>query len=400
MSDLYALLRANCEALNALYQKHLQTVQSLQNTLLDYILPGVVDELGLDESAELWARTWLEDPQNVFRMFKRHKFTPSITIESIRSVLVWRLTTYPQSIPANEDSHLVCLPPEACDPFYRPIVIFKPASLERDVESVKRSLMYSMDRLREFLRAVNSDLASEFRHPILQCVLVIDLKGAGIKNLSVDLLTWYLREVHPRYPGLVAAAFVLNYGWAHSGVWNVAKHTLPETILTRVFFPTTEELLSFFSPSSLPEDFGGNLPAISDLPNLLDLHATPSPAPSPRPRHTARPSGHGQEDRCAAKENSESKSSGSATGLASESRPPDRSPLTTPEHRHRHTGDLLRTLVFLFWERHKSYISMGLCAVAVLVALRSRAWRSSPGRNISFQGVPWRGAWKNWFLAP
>ena len=55
-------------------------------------------------------------------------------------------------------------------------------------------------------------------------------------------MRWFMREVVPRFPGMLAAGkfttsvncnfrshrfltevLVLNYTWAHSGVWNIAK---------------------------------------------------------------------------------------------------------------------------------------------------------------------------------
>jgi hypothetical protein len=47
--------------LNSLYFDHRETVQHLQNALLTQILPNVVDELGLDKAARVWAEKWLHD---------------------------------------------------------------------------------------------------------------------------------------------------------------------------------------------------------------------------------------------------------------------------------------------------------------------------------------------------
>lgn len=62
---------------------------------------------------------------------------------------------------------------------------------------------------------------------------------------NIDLFTWTLREVIPRFPGMLAAGsafpypcgysysfpvvFMINYSWAHSGLWSIAKSVATDT---------------------------------------------------------------------------------------------------------------------------------------------------------------------------
>lgn len=56
-----ASLRHNHEKLVNLYHEHLQTVRSLQRTVVDDIVPGILDELELGSDAAEWAREWADD---------------------------------------------------------------------------------------------------------------------------------------------------------------------------------------------------------------------------------------------------------------------------------------------------------------------------------------------------
>jgi hypothetical protein len=55
------LLQANYEKLLAEYTSNLQGVLDLQDTLVNDVLPSVVDELSLGPEATEWCREWLED---------------------------------------------------------------------------------------------------------------------------------------------------------------------------------------------------------------------------------------------------------------------------------------------------------------------------------------------------
>lgn len=59
--SIHDSLREHKESLDNLYSEHLETVLSLQETLIRDILPGVVDELRLDPASEDSARQWLHD---------------------------------------------------------------------------------------------------------------------------------------------------------------------------------------------------------------------------------------------------------------------------------------------------------------------------------------------------
>ena len=55
------VLREKEEHLAALYQSNFESAQNLQETLGRDILPGLVDELSLDEEGEQRAKSWLYD---------------------------------------------------------------------------------------------------------------------------------------------------------------------------------------------------------------------------------------------------------------------------------------------------------------------------------------------------
>ena len=59
--DIQNLLQANCERLLEQYQSNLRDVRVLQETLVNDILPDVVDELSLGPEETDWARSWLND---------------------------------------------------------------------------------------------------------------------------------------------------------------------------------------------------------------------------------------------------------------------------------------------------------------------------------------------------
>ena len=59
--DMSASLQANNEQLYALWSENSGLVVSLQMTLLDQILPNVVDELEIDPEDVKGAREWLQD---------------------------------------------------------------------------------------------------------------------------------------------------------------------------------------------------------------------------------------------------------------------------------------------------------------------------------------------------
>ncbi|PIL36055.1 hypothetical protein GSI_01715 [Ganoderma sinense ZZ0214-1] len=267
------VLREKEQQLAELYQTNLESARNLQETLDRDILPGLVDELSLDEEGEQRAKSWLYDLQSIFRLLKRHKFTVSFALESARDVLLWRLAVISAPVPRPPISFLRCLPSNAQDPFGRPIVVVKLSQLLGSRQDVRPALVQYMELLRLNLEAVNRERVTldDHEQPILQYIALIDIDGISMQSVqSLDLITWFLYELVPRFPGMLAAVCILNYSWAHSGVWNIIKRVLPRAALSRVFFPSQDELLELLSASAIPHDYGGSLPPLSRLEDPLE----------------------------------------------------------------------------------------------------------------------------------
>lgn len=66
-SSVSATVRAYNAALTNLYFHHRETVLHIQDTLRTQILPNVLDELALGNSAHDWAQEWLKDEREFTR---------------------------------------------------------------------------------------------------------------------------------------------------------------------------------------------------------------------------------------------------------------------------------------------------------------------------------------------
>ncbi|KAI0683144.1 hypothetical protein BC835DRAFT_1396842 [Cytidiella melzeri] len=396
--DIRETLQTQFNDLNELYSQHIHAAQDLQTVLIADILPGLADELGWDEDQIHYAHEWLRDTESVFRMLRRHKFTNSFALETLRTTLPWRLATLPPSSSRAPSPYLRCLPMDVRDPFGRPIIVVQLSSLWDAGEDLKASLFHNVELMRLHLVRINE--REPGARPILQYVALLDIKGLAFNGVqSVQLLNWFVHELIPKFPGLLAAVFVLNYSWAQAGLWNLTKRLLPASALTKVFFPTIPELEAFLSPTVLPQDWSGDLPYFSDTTNVLQLYATPSSLHPPSPPPPKNPV-------CV----SVSVSSGSpesfnTTTAAPPSPPPSPSthatlsstsllnpffgyPITysnedlsasTPNLRHgrRRKRDLFLTLARLWWQRWKTHVRLVFLVLLLVFASwkrRRRVW--------------------------
>ncbi|KAJ6629488.1 CRAL-TRIO domain-containing protein [Mycena sp. CBHHK59/15] len=375
------LLKANREKLLQQYTENLEAVLALQGTLIEDILPSVTDELELDAESMLWAKEWLNDTCSLFQILRRNKFTRSFAMESIRKTLVWRFRHLWPPGPQSRMPIVRCLPPPARDPFGRPILVIKVVSFNDSSDAYKPLIIRGLESLRLHLKHLNG-VSHQSPVPTLQYAILLDLKNLSTQSLNIDLVTWTLREVIPQFPGLLAAAFMINYSWAHAGIWNIAKRVLPAPALSRVFFPTQKELTEYFSPSMLPKDYGGTLASLTELQDPL-WNDPPSPLPAPS----------GQSPPSAPSIAPVAAQAPSITSIPATSllNPffgyPVSSAGGSPSLRHgrRRKRDLACTLLILAWRRWRRHIMTCMwIIVAILTARGRRAWflRSYTGSSI------------------
>ncbi|KAG1725405.1 CRAL-TRIO domain-containing protein [Suillus paluster] len=250
-----SVLQDNHETLINQYEASLADVWALQSTLNDEVLSHVAQELALSDADHTWAKEWISDTATIFRFLRYHKFIRSFALEAIHTTLVWRLNALRLSTLPSALFH--CLPPPICDPLGRPLVFLHLSELLTCEQTMMDGFLISLERLRIHMRSLNDKYANH--EIILQCVFVVDLEGLSIQSFNLKILTWFMKEVVPRYPGMFAAVFLLNYSWTYAMTWSIVKCLLPNSAVARVFFPSREELLQYCSPSALPSNYGGAL---------------------------------------------------------------------------------------------------------------------------------------------
>ncbi|KAJ3564427.1 hypothetical protein NP233_g8305 [Leucocoprinus birnbaumii] len=389
--EIQNLLQTNSTRLLETYHENIDNVLDLQATLIRDILPSVVDEFELSPDATEWATEWLNDTASIFRIARRNKFTRSFALESIRKTLIWRL----QNLwPTDPDYALPpavrCLPEHVRDPFGRPILVVEVVPVSESPEVVKPYIIQTFERLRLHLKRLVGGQGAE-EEPALQYIILLDLANLSLQSMNLDVMTWTIREVIPRYPGMLAGVFILNYSWAHSSLWGIVKRILPESAISRIFFPSTADLLTAMTAQAIPKgegllsvsmitelipagyttDYGGGLPSLTDLDDPLRPERT---------KHYSSDAGVIEGD------SASSISPQPASGYISSISPTSMlNPFygypaassrgyTQLHHGRRRKRDLARTLIWLFWQRWRNHLTIGaiLTALAVVVHFSAR----------------------------
>ncbi|OAX37923.1 CRAL/TRIO domain-containing protein [Rhizopogon vinicolor AM-OR11-026] len=253
-----SVLQDNHEKLITQYKANFADVCALQSILDDELLPHVVQEIALSDADYTWAKEWISDTATIFRFFRHHKFIRSFTLEAMRNTLIWRLNAFQLSNLPPALFH--CLPPPICAPFGHPIVFLRLSEFPTSEQAMMDGFLISLERLRIHLLSLNARNVEHIDDEIiLQCIFIVDLEGPSIHSFNLKTFTWLTKEIVSRYPGILAAVFFLNCSWTYARAWSVAKCLLPNSAVSRIFFPSREELLQYCSASALPSDYGGAL---------------------------------------------------------------------------------------------------------------------------------------------
>ncbi|KII92678.1 hypothetical protein PLICRDRAFT_37455 [Plicaturopsis crispa FD-325 SS-3] len=386
--DIRSLLQANCELLLEQYEANLETLLGLQATLIDDILPTVEVELELDARVVDWAKEWLEDTGSIFQLSKRQSFTKSLAMEAIRKNLLWRINDLQPALSEPASNIIHCLPTSIRDPYGRPILVIRASDFGSGVGDPKALLLATFERLRILLKGL-SDEGEWTTHgtrpppPVLQYVVLLDLKGVSVQSINIDALTWTVREAIPRFPGMLAAVFMINYTWAHAGMWAVVKRVLPTSALSRVLFPTNKELFDYFTVNALPRDYGGDIPSLEHLedplrpadrrpsatgqtsPELEPSNLLTDVLPAPQ-RHVQEPTPPPQAAPSISATSALNPFFGYPVTLSSS--PSGGVPAL--HHGRRRKRDLLRTLALLWWMRYGAYMRAALWVVFAGLAVK------------------------------
>ncbi|KAG6866404.1 hypothetical protein C0991_004689 [Blastosporella zonata] len=180
----------------------------------------------------------------------------SFAMESIRKNLVWRLSNlWPLVHSAPTPLSMIhCLPESVHDPFGRPIILLKPLPISVNFEDAKPIVIETFERLRRHLQDLNKTSTTA---PILQYMILLDIKEFSLKYFDLDLFTWILREIIPKFSGMLGGVEITIY--IFFAMTYEPRRVLPESALSRVFFFSDDDLMHYFTPESLPEGQNGSL---------------------------------------------------------------------------------------------------------------------------------------------
>ncbi|GBC04362.1 hypothetical protein RclHR1_05640005 [Rhizophagus clarus] len=291
------LLQEKIIQFNVLFKESETVIDELQAALSD-LIPGLQHEYGLDFVQVERIRQYLDDRGTLFRFLRRAGFDFNAALKALNSDLRWRIENDVDSITLS-DVHPLFIEKglfffHKTDKFGRPCAVVNLREYKREdgsptIEEVKKFIIYNAEVARRLLldKTMNSRDG-----PVLQYVILLDLKGAGVSTLDVELVPFTIDIMRHHFPGSAGAIFVLNYGWMYSGIWQILKRILPEESLNRIFFPSEQELWNYFDEENVLTEQGGKdtYEYDSDTCEAYQIYGNPSPIlqlPKPLSRVTS-----------------------------------------------------------------------------------------------------------------
>ena len=119
-------------------------------------------------------------------VLQRNNFTRSFAMESIRKNLVWRLNNLWLEIRHPPIPIVHCLPTSVRDPLGRPILFIEVVAFNESTDDFKPHIIQGFERLRGHLVELNDISEPNTLRPVLQYVVLLDLKGLSMQSLVSD----------------------------------------------------------------------------------------------------------------------------------------------------------------------------------------------------------------------
>ncbi|KAL1408701.1 hypothetical protein Q8F55_005514 [Vanrija albida] len=264
---------------------HAPLVAQLQRELEDDV-DDLINEEGWDHATAAGAQDWASDYGMVFRALRRNHYNTDKTHHHLLGALQRRADRgLGGVIPPPPSPLLSLLPlPKVVDRLGRPIAVLTLRDVVRDssgsLSELKEWIWWGLELVRRALR--DYWVHGRRGNGAEGAVLLIDVSGAGYRNMEVELLPTVFSVGHGNFPGLFENVYVINAGWSHRAMWNsVVKRVLPRSSLEKVsFLDTPESKAAVFDLDVLPPEYGGTGPEVDMEASLRKYsHARPN-APS------------------------------------------------------------------------------------------------------------------------
>ncbi|CAG8560871.1 16907_t:CDS:2 [Dentiscutata erythropus] len=236
-----------------LYKDNEPVVDDLQSVLVDF-LPELQQKLNLDFVQVERIRQYINDRGTLFRFLRKANFNFDVASKALMSNLRWRAENHVDTISLQDvprdfvERGLFFF--HKTDKFNRPCAILNLREYVREdgspsLNEVKKYIIFNAEVARRMLL----DKSKESRDgPVLQYVILLDLKGAGVSALSLDLLRFTTDVFRHHFPGSTGAR-----------MWKLFKPILPEDALNRIFFLSeNKELLDYFDEENVLIEHGGS----------------------------------------------------------------------------------------------------------------------------------------------
>ncbi|CAG8550252.1 2735_t:CDS:2 [Ambispora gerdemannii] len=273
------LLETNFKRLCTLYKQHESTVEDLHRALVVEHVPDIQKEFDLDFIQVERVRQYCGDKATLFRFLRKSSFDFDSALNSLIANIRWRIENNIDSFML-ADIHPYYLRNglfffhDKTDKFGRP---YADEDLPPTAEETKRYFIFCAEVARKLMWDMTKQ-AKEF--PVLQYSVLLDLKGAGVSNLNIELGQFMMDIARHHYPSSIAVTYVLNYGWMYSGVWQIAKRVLPGESLGRIIFLSKyQELYQYIDKENVLIEHGGDDEYVYDLDtcHVFQKYARPQP---------------------------------------------------------------------------------------------------------------------------
>lgn len=288
----------------SLLQEHAEQMYALHADIMEHASRALLEHHAYTDDEMRRIQEFLDDPIMIFRFLRRANFDTDTAQSMLYKTAEWRMEGAIDELPQDllhspymdttaSGVPLFWMHSRFRDKLGRPALYARLQNVDRmpnGLQDLKKTIIATFEMMRRYLVRINR--RTKRGDPVVQCVVVLDVMDAGLSNIELDMLPFFMDLLKNHYPGVCGAVYVLRYSWFHAGIWRMLRPILPPKLLERLFFVEGPELLAHFD-HNIPRSLGGPLGVsiASDSSDIFNYYVRA--AAWSRSNHTSSASAHG-----------------------------------------------------------------------------------------------------------